>query len=257
MQVRIAHCQYMKAMFAGISLAAVVAASASGWRPDKGDAHRIDNLVVHITDLEATVHIDNADIAALEKIGQGYGSTYRFKNLTLDYKQPDRLRLEGKSSLFGGALLILNGPTRYYDVPKLHLHSTENLTASPAKRQSLLEYGGVVSSGTLAFMEASYVRSEEIEGAPTEVYDLRYTGAGTASSYRVWIDPHTRVTLRREWFDREKKLRATFLYSEPQEVSPGVWLPKHVEVKNAEGTVAVSDVKINQGLDDSLFSTAQ
>lgn len=223
-----------------------------------GDLHNISQMVTHIDDMEVAVQVTQSDNKELEKIGKDFGNTYRFRHLTLQYKQPGKIRLEAHSPVFGAAVLIMNGPNRFYSVPKLHLKNTENLENAPAKRLSLLEYLGVVAPDTLRYMAGHFVKEEDLEGTPTVVYDMNYSNPDARSSYRLWINPKTHITMKREWYDSEKRLRATFTYADPQEVTPGIWLPGRVEVKNAEGVVAAtttcSNVKLNQGLDDSLFT---
>lgn len=247
-------------LLGGTIALAMQSAARAMEEPGKSDSHDIKALTTKVEDIEAMVRVTKYEPKELEKIGKDFGTTYRFRNLIFQYKQPDKIRLEAKSPTLGSATLILNGATRHYSVPKLHLKNTEDLTAAPGKRQSLLEYGGLLSPDTLRFMRAEYVRAETLEGQETEVYKMRYQGAPGGSHYLLWIDPRTRVSLKREWYNADNQLRATFLYQETQEVSPGIWLPTQIEVRNAEGVVAATttykDVKINQGLPDSLFSVA-
>ena len=69
-------------------------------------------------------------------------------------------------------ILIQNGTVRYYTVPKLKIHNREDLKNSPAKRQSLLEYSGLVTAGTLSFMQGRFAQSEALDGVETQVDSL-------------------------------------------------------------------------------------
>ena len=215
-------------------------------------------LTTPIEDLAATVRVTKFEAKELDKIAPGFKTPYALRNLTLLYKNPDKLRLDGKSPLLGDAVMILNGATRFYMVPKLHVRNTEDLKAMPSRRQSLLEYGGLISNQTLSFMQAKYVGQETEAGLETAVYNLTYRGCTGLSHYRVWIDPKTRITVKRTWYGADNTLRATFTYSEPREVAPGVWVPTQIEVKNAEGVVAaattIENIRLNQGLADNLFT---
>jgi outer membrane lipoprotein-sorting protein len=231
------------------------AASAEERTKPLGDIAR---LATNLSDLEATIRVTKYDSAELDKIGPDFKTTYSLRNVTFQYKQPDKIRLEGRSQTRGGAVLIMNGAMRYFEVPKLKLKKSENLEAHPGKRQSLLEYAGLVSPGTLEFMDGKLLREEKLGGRDTIVYEMRYQGETRGSYYRIWIDKETRVTAKREWRDGADKLRATFLYSDAREIAPGVWLPTKVEVKNGEGisaaAVSISDIKPNQGLTDEPFA---
>ena len=73
----------------------------------------------------------------------------------------------------------------------------------------------------------------------------------------IWIDPKTRVTLKREEYTQEGKLNATYYYRDPKEVAPGIWFPSRIEVFNSEGQkageTAYNNVKVNVGIEDSVF----
>ncbi len=256
-EVKLSH-RYIPVMICSVLL---LPAGALSRAADASLHPEIADLTTPLQDLEATVRVSDADTKELEKIGKDFGNTYRFRKLSFQYKQPDKLRLEAHSSVLGLALLILNGPIRSYSVPKLHLKNKENLTNSPGKRQTLLEYGGLISQDTLHLMSSKYLRNETVDGNNLSIFELTYQGSSPGGSYYLlWIDNKTHITVKREWYDSEKKLRATFKYSDPHEVEPGIWIPYKVEIKNAEGILAASttfdDVKINQSLPDSLFEAA-
>jgi len=218
----------------------------------------IAKLTTALTDLEATIKVTKYDSAELEKIGSDLKTTYSLRNVNFQYKQPDKIRIEARSQTRGSALLIMNGATRYYEVPKLKIKKSENLEAHPGRRQSLLEYAGLVSTGTLEFMDATMLREEKLGDRNTIVYNLRFQGEDKGSFYRVWIDKDTHVTMKREWRDGADKLRATFVYSDLKEIAQGIWMPTKVDVKNAEGASAaqlsMTDIKPNQGLTDAPFT---
>jgi outer membrane lipoprotein-sorting protein len=222
-----------------------------------GGVRDINSLITSLTDLQASIHVTKLDLKELEKIGGDFSVPYRIRNLTLQYKQPDKMRLSGRIPILGEAVLISNGALRFYSVPRMD-KKVEDLQKTPSRRITLLEYGGILSPETLHFMEGHFVREENWNDHPALVFDMIYQGAASASHYRLWIDPDTHITCKREWYDRENRLRATFLYQEPREVAPDIWLPTRVVVKNAEGNVAaattLNDMKVNQGLPDDLFA---
>lgn len=249
-----------------LGLVALILLNASGGATkaeEPAKARQKSDIAMYATkleDIEATVQVTKFEPKELEKIGKDFGTTYLFRTLQFQYKQPDKMRLEGSSKVLGSGLFILNGVNRFYNVPRLGRKGKENLEKTPGKRQSLLEYCGLLSPTTLRFMQPRFLREEAFDGSPTAIYDLTYQGVQGGSYYRLWIDTRTHVTLKREWYDGENHLRATFLYLDPKEAAPGVWLPGRIEIKNGEGTLSAattfSDVKINQGLDDSLFAIA-
>ena len=234
-----------------------------------GDSIHLADLTTKIDDLQATMQITKCDGKELEKISPDFQRTYQFQDMlrdvTLEYKQPDKMRISGKNAILGKAAIVMNGPLRRFDVPRqFRVGSSKNgpkvedLKDAPGKRQSLLEYSGLLAPSTLDYMQGKFVRQETVDGQTTDVFDLTYKGVTGGSHYRAWFDPKTRLTLKREWYGMDGKLKATFYYLEPHEVAEGVWLPARVEVKNADGASAaittLDNVKINQGLADDLFA---
>lgn len=249
----------------GLGLLCLAGWNASGMgvraeAPTRKAPNDIAALKIEVKDIEAAIHVTKYEPKEAEKIGRDFMTAYRFRHLSFRYKQPNKIRLEAKSPTLGNPVLILNGAMRFYTIPKLNIKNKENLEGAPGKRQSLLEYGGLLSPETLLFMQGRFVREETLEGETAWVYDLTYQGEEGGSYFRVWFDPRTRITRKREWLNAENQLRATFLYQEPVEAAPDVWLPSRVEIKNAEGVTATSltldDMKVNQGLPDTLFTIA-
>ncbi len=222
--------------------------------------HDIRKMITPLADLEATVKISKVDSVELEKIGADLKASYAVRKLSFQYKTPDKLRLEGHSATRGSATMIMNGAMRYYEVSLLKMKKTENLEAKSGKRQSLLEYVGLISPGTLKFMQATYLKDDILDGANAEVYELKYLKEDRGSFYRVWIDPKQKNVLKREWLDGAGKLRAAFKYGDAKESAPGIWLPTQVEVSNGEGKSAailtLSNIKVNQGMTDEPFQIA-
>lgn len=254
--------QFFALLLAAILISAGLSHLSAMRRAEPRD---IRAFMTPLKDLETTIKVTKMESKELEKIGGDFATNYTvFRNLrtlSLVYKSPDKLLLEGKSNLLGQAALLINGSTRFYAVPKLNVRKKENLEKEPVRRQSLLEYSGLLSDGTLRFMQSKFVREEMLNNTPTLVYDLTYQGVSGASYYRLWLDPQKRMVRKRAWFDGDDRLRATFLYEEPREVVAGVWLPGRCDIVNPDGVTAGSmtytDAKINQGVSDTLFDMAQ
>lgn len=230
-----------------------------------GDSRSLTEMTTKLDDLQATVRMVKCDSKELEKISPDFQRSYRLqdllRNVTLEYKQPGKLRISGSNKLLGKAAIVMNGSLRSYRGP-LAPAKVEDLKDSPGKRQSLLEYGGLLSLETLSFMQGKFVREEMLDGQMVPIFDMTYKGVTGGSYYRVWFDPKIHMTIKREWYNFDGKLKATFYYQEPKEVAEGVWLPRQVEVRNADGisaaitSIDLDSVKINQGLSDDLFTIA-
>ena len=217
----------------------------------------ISQYQVRFKDFSAEVKVSQSDTKELGKIGSDFSASYSLRNMSLQFKLPDKMRLEGKSATRGNAVLVLNGPIRFVEVPRFKIHMVENLEKSPVRRQSLLELAGVLGPDTLKFMSGKRLRMDTVDGHKAEVFELKYNVGSSGQHYLLWMDTENKTTLRRDWLDADDKLKATFLYDQPREASPGVWVPTRIQVKNAEGTVAavvnLDTIKVNSGLQESLF----
>ena len=203
-----------------------------------------------ITDLQATVTVLKSNQTELRKINRDFCMAYLLRVVDMSYKEPDKLRMEGKAGL-----MIVNGAQRYYHVPVLGLSKKETLGAAISRRHSLFDLG-LVPRGFLESIDAKFIRAEKLSSVDTNLFEFSFHGDDT-SRFRIWLDPVSHVILKREWLDGEGHLRATFFYQNVKEIKPGIWLPTRMEIHNADGELAgvtgYTDLHINQGLADTLF----
>ncbi len=221
--------------------------------PPSLDALATDSL----RDLQASVTVVKADQAELAKINRDFGFAYRLRDVVMRYKQPDKLRMEGRIGETP-AEYVVNGSTRTVAIPRLHFRKRDELGEAPGRRYSLLDLG-LIARSDLPFIRSRYLREEEVAGVETSVFELTFRGDARLK-YVLWVDPRTHVVRKRQWFDGEGKLKATFLYQDVKEVQNGLWFPTRVEILNGDGAVAAitqySDLKINQGIADALFEVS-
>ncbi|MEJ5169616.1 MAG: outer membrane lipoprotein-sorting protein [Fimbriimonadales bacterium] len=216
----------------------------------------VDEIVQpKLKDLSFTAQVVAGYQDELAKINKDFGNSYRVKSTTVRAKEPFMVRLESKVG-DTDVRYILNGTTRVYSIPRAKLNQREDLSDSPGKRQSFLDFGLITPSMVSSLFEAKFVRVDRATGGL--VFDLTYLKKwDDTSRHRVWVDRDKRYVFRREWYGQSGRLMATFFYENPTE-SEGIWFPTRVTVRNAEGKVAgimrYVDVKINSGLPDSLFS---
>src|SRR5207248_2708258 len=116
-----------------------------------------------LTDLQANVHVLQSDAGELRKISREFGLAYKLKGLVLRYKRPDKLRMEGRIG-DAEAILVLNGSSSYYSIPRLHLTRREDVGSSPGGRYSLMQVG-LLCRGDLRTATARYLRDEILDGA--------------------------------------------------------------------------------------------
>lgn len=246
----------MQVRFGGVPIACAVlavAAPALAAAPPTLDALATDGL----HDLQASVTVVKADQTELAKINRDFGFAYRLRDVVMRYKQPDKLRMEGRIG-DTPAEYVVNGSTRTVAIPRLHFRKRDQLGETPGRRYSLLDLG-LVARSDLPFIRSRYLRDEEVAGVETNVFELTFRG-DSRLKYVLWVDPRTHVVRKRQWFDGEGKLKATFVYTDVIEVKTGLWFPMRVEILNSEGAVAAitqySDLRVNQGMADAVFEVS-
>ena len=216
-----------------------------------------DYVASKLDDFSATMKVVQHDDRAGQKINKDFGLIYKLKgDIHLQYKEENKLRVDGRIGA-SNATLIVNGTKQYVRVPSVGLKETSDLGESPGKRKTLLDVG-MLSSGYLAYTMSEFKRSAPINGVMCAVFRVSYRNKDLDTSHRmVWIDPKTKVTLKREEYSQEGKLNATYFYRDPKEISPGLWFPSRIEVLNNEGQkageTAYREIKVNQGIAETVF----
>ncbi|MCW5935877.1 MAG: outer membrane lipoprotein-sorting protein [Fimbriimonadaceae bacterium] len=238
----------MTALFAAIATAALGQSSPT-----------IESYInTNFKDVSFVAQVQNAKQAELRKINKDFADSYRFKSSQVWMKEPLMLRMEGKvedTSIF----FIVNGTKRLVRVPRANINQKEDLSRSPGKRQTPLDFGLLTPSLFKDFFQSKFVRSETRgDFAGCQVFDLTYIPRlDDTSRHRVWVDSQMKFVRKREWYSQNGgKLLAIFTYDKPQQVS-GVYVPTRVTVMNSEGKVGGSttygSLKVNTGLPNSLF----
>ncbi len=214
-----------------------------------------DYVPTKLDDFSATVRVDHYDERAGEKIHKDFGYIYKLRgDIKVRYKEENKIRLDatiGASNL----TLIVNNTMQY--VKALGAKSTMNLGTAPGKKKTLLDVG-FVSSGYLETAEGEFRRMADVKGVQCALFRVQYKDQKLDTSHRmVWIDPKTKIVVKREEYSQQGKLNGTFWYLQPKEVSPGIWFPTRLEAYNRDGEQAgvtvYRDVHVNQGLDESVF----
>lgn len=207
---------------------------------------------VRVRDLVATLAVEKADAIALERINRDFATAHRLRDVRLSYRDPDKLRMESPVGL-----LVYNGATRYFRIPRLKLQRKET-AIPPAQRRRWAFDLGLLTPSDVESAQIAFVRSEGLAGAPADVFDVKWATEDGAR-HRVWVDQRTHLIAQREWYAGDGTLRAVFRYQAPREVQPGVWLATRIEICSADGALAgvvsYADLKVNEGLPDTTFET--
>ncbi|MBA3727021.1 MAG: outer membrane lipoprotein-sorting protein [Armatimonadetes bacterium] len=203
-------------------------------------------------DISFTVKLEWSSRAELSKINRDFAMGYEADTAEVQYKDP--LMLRGTAKINGQkAIYVIKGDTKTWYVPRLGAKVNQKVGNAPGKRQTLLDFGLVTTGMKDRFIMGKFVRKENGES----VFDLHYAYEKDTSRHRVWVDPAKRVITKRMWYSQKGELMATFNYSLHAKFG-SVWVPQKMSVRNAEGKLAgvslLSDIKVNQGIEDSVFN---
>ena len=208
-------------------------------------------------DVSFSAKVQSSKQSELAKINQDFAKSYRFSTSNVWIKEPMKLRMESKVD-DTDIYFIVNGGKKLVRIPRANLNQKDDVSKAPGKRQTPLDFGLLTPSLFNGFLQGKYIRTESRgDYSGNLVFDLVYIPSlDDSSRYRVWVDPAKKFTTKREWYSQAGYLMATFTYEGVKEFG-GVWIPTHLTVRNADGKVGgstvYSNVKVNQGLSDSLF----
>lgn len=186
----------------------------------------------------------------LKKISGDIALAYRLHRGSMQYMQPGMLRIEASIPLLGSGHYTINGNKKETVGPLYH--RVQDITGAPGKKQTLLDFG-LVPPELLTDYNATFLRKE----GGDYVYQLQPKQAGETFKDIVWIDPKTRITVKRLNYDRSGKLVKWFLYKNPMQFGPGIFVPTQVELYNPQnklaGVTAYQNVRVNQPINPSVF----
>ncbi|MCL5283399.1 MAG: outer membrane lipoprotein-sorting protein [Armatimonadetes bacterium] len=235
-------------------VAAVMVALAGSLQWVNANAEpNLHEFVTPLTDFSAHIKVIRSDQSQLAKIGKDFGMLYRFHNLTVHYKEPNRIRIEGQ---VGGAsgVYIMNGTTQRVAIG--FIHTMRNFGDEPGKQKSLLDVG-LISNFYLTYTNARFIRQGMLNGRPVDIFDVTYRDRSDTAHHILYVDPKTKVILKHEAYSQEGKLQAIYYFKDIKEVASGIWFPTRIEVRNAEDAVAAiteyKNIKVNIPMPDSLF----
>lgn len=207
-----------------------------------------------LDDFSADVTVVKADHRELGKISKDLGLAYSLPNITMQYKDPNMVRMDGTKD--GSKVsYILNGTKQIF---KLNgLKTTRDLGNSPGKRKSLMDMG-LISDFYLSYTNARFLREATVDGTPCALFEMTYKDKDEDSSHHnIYVDPVTKVVRKREAYSQDGKLQAIYYYKNVIQLKPGVWVPTQIEVQNTDrvvaGIMAYKNIKVNTGISESVF----
>lgn len=217
--------------------------------------HNITSYICEkLDDFTATMSVVSVNERELGKISKESILIYKFGTASIRYKEPNKVRIEGNAQ-GTKATFILNGSTQWAALN--NFKTKKDFGKSPGKRKSLMDMG-LVSEYYLTYTNARFLREGTVDGTPVGVFDMTYKDRDEDTSHHiVYIDPKTKVVLKRESYSQDGKLQAVYFFKKVTEIRPGIWFPTLIEAQNVDriiaGSMAYKNIKVNTGLSDDIF----
>lgn len=250
------HHPALKALFLAAALPLVALAGLSTARPARAQKSIDAFIQKGLKDLTAELEVVSKNDAELRKIGKGYADAYSVQKKNFWYKEPGKVRFEGKKGLITFRM-ITNGDRKMTQMSFPPIKDVDDLKKDPGKADAISDIG-ILTPDWLPDHDYVWNRTEKKDGRTLEVFqywdkrDPRY-------KHTIWIDPATKTIAEHIAHHRAKRLagfKKRFVFSKVQQIS-GVWVPTEVTIyspsNKAAGTMRYDSIKINTGIPDSLF----
>lgn len=204
----------------------------------------------NVKTLEVSSRIVTENHDQLQKISGDIALAYRLHKGSMQYEQPGKLRINASVPIFGSGHYTINGNKKATVAP--FYHRVQDVTGAPGKKQTLLDFG-LVPPELLTEYDATYL------GTQSGLLEFQLLPKIKSEPLKniVWIDPKTKITVQRYNYDRQGKLSKWFLYKNPVQVAPGVFVPTRVELYNPQnklaGATVYQNIRANQPLSEDIF----
>ena len=250
------HHPALKALFLAAALPLAALAGLSTAKPAQAQKSIDAFIQKGLKDLTAELEVVSKNDAELRKIGKGYADAYSVQKKSFWYKEPGKVRFEGKKGLIT-IRMITNGDRKMTQMSFPPIKDIDDLKKDPGKADSISDIG-ILTPDWLPDHDYVWVSTEKRDGKSLEHFqywdkrDPRY-------KHSIWIDPSTKTIVEHIAHHRAKRLKGfkkRFVFSNVKQIS-GVWIPTEVTVysptNKAAGTMRYNSIKINTGVADSLF----
>ena len=190
---------------------------------------------------------------ALAKIDANYARLYDFKAANVAFKEPDKLRMDGKLGMVKFQYVI-NGGLKIIRAPTIRFTKKEDYSADPAKLQDALDVGLVTVS---LWRNRRVEVLDDPEAATNGEIKLQLHWPKGEMVLYAWIDAKDLWLKKFEKRNPAGELLLRVVYSNPRKAGGAIWMPTTVEVFASDGervgASEYSDIKANTGLEDSYF----
>jgi outer membrane lipoprotein-sorting protein len=240
----------MKSIQRGVFLFVIVLLVAASAVAGTDVRSMVRNATSRFKDVSMTCRVIRADREELRKIGKDFQNSYDIKTSKVEFKAPDKMKMEGKVG-FVDVIILINGDRKAYLVPSMHIAKRENIKGKPHQRQTELDLG--ILTGSLWH---DYIVSSAVPSGMS--YKIVYARSNAPHKKIIlWADRQTLKLQKMDKFSDDGRLKARYVYSDHKKIG-GIWVPTKIDVYNEDGKLSAEtgydNIKVNSGLSDSIFN---
>ncbi len=214
---------------------------------------RIQQVSSELKDISFLGTVTYKNKKAMEKIESNYARLYDFQSARVYYKEPDKLRIEGKLGMVKFEY-ICNGSLKIVRAPAIRFTNRKDYSNDPAKLQDALDIGLVTTS---LWRHRRIEVLDDPEASSNGEIKVRLRWPKGEVAHIIWLDAKDLWLKRFEKRAADGTLIFRVNYSNPRKVGNVIWIPTTIDVYTSDGEKAgsteYSDIKVNTGLADSLF----
>ncbi|MCX8053678.1 MAG: hypothetical protein N3B12_07700 [Armatimonadetes bacterium] len=214
---------------------------------------RIEKAAEGFKDISMVGTVTYKNRKAIAKIESNYARLYEFKSANIYFKDPDKLRMDGKLGMVRFEYIV-NGWSKIVRAPTIRLVKREDFTGDPAKLQDAFDLG-IITPALWRNRRIEVI--EDPEATSNSEIKVRLHWPKGDMMLLAWLDSKDLFLKRFEKRTGDGKLQFRAIYLNPKKVGGLIWMPTTVEIYTSDGEKAgaseYTDIKVNTGLSDSLF----
>jgi outer membrane lipoprotein-sorting protein len=248
-------CHTVRRIAWATALVCVLACQADASGPVSVDdlKSRITQAAVKLKDVSFTFTVIEKNADAIEKVDSNYARLYDFKSARVSLKEPDKLRTDGKLGMVKFEYIV-NAGLKIVRAPMLKIKREKSYAGNPGKLNDALDFG-ILAPSLWAMRKIEILKDPAATAADQTKIGLSWDSSGTRMM--VWIDNKDTCIKRVERYDGDCNLKVVLVYTNFKKPDGVAWIPTRIESFGEDGcklgVCEISDIKVNAGLQDSLF----
>lgn len=214
---------------------------------------RVETVTKDLRDMSFKASVKEVNKDLLKKMDNGYTKILELKEAQISLKFPDKIRIEGKIGMVKFEYICSDG-YKIARAPKIGFKKRDNFSHDPAKLQGAFDVG-IITPSLWQTRKVEVIDDPEAKFKGEIKLKLQWFKGDTV--YFAWVDARNLWLKRLEKQNAQGEIREVVSYADPKNLGGQLWMPTRCELKTPEGakigSTVVSDIKLNSGLQDSIF----